>query len=89
MTAYRYVRTGRLQATIMNGLWHVDPSDIRAFTERGSGLSRVRGDARLRAAARRVGADLWSGRSWESVVRAATDLEARIGLTRSTTFSPV
>jgi excisionase family DNA binding protein len=51
MTAYRYVRTGRLPATIINGLWRVDPADIRSFIERGSGLVRVRGDARLRAAA--------------------------------------
>jgi excisionase family DNA binding protein len=41
MTAYRYVRTGRLPATIMNGLWRVDLADIRAFIERGSGWSRV------------------------------------------------
>ena len=33
MTAYRYVRTGRLPATRVKGAWQVDPADL-AFVER-------------------------------------------------------
>jgi methanogenic corrinoid protein MtbC1 len=49
MTAYRYVRTGRLLATIVNGVWQIDPADIRALTDSSAAPRRVRGDARLRA----------------------------------------
>lgn len=54
-------------------------------------LALIAGSSGLpsRAPARRVGADLWSGLDWESVVRAATELEARIGLTSLTKFSQV
>lgn len=33
MTAYRYVRTGRLDATKTGGQWFVDPGDIEAMVE--------------------------------------------------------
>ena len=33
MTAYRYVRTGRLRATKQGGQWHVAPEDFEAFVD--------------------------------------------------------
>jgi excisionase family DNA binding protein len=47
MTAYRYVRTGRLPATRAQGQWLVEPAAVRAF-QRGTTASRG-------PAARRVG----------------------------------
>ncbi len=50
MTAYRYVRTGRLSATSVGGVWQLDPADVRALAE-GAGVgARVRGGSRARAA---------------------------------------
>ena len=31
MTAYKYVRTGRLAATKVKSIWNVDPVDLEAF----------------------------------------------------------
>ncbi len=42
MTAYRYVRTGRLPATRDGGQWRVDPSDVERF-RRASSSPRPRG----------------------------------------------
>ena len=47
MTAYRYVRTGRLPATRVKGAWQVDPADL-AFVERsrqGTRSSEAKGRA--------------------------------------------
>lgn len=52
MTAYRYVRTGRLPATSVRGVWQVDPDDVRALVAGRTGSGRVRGGSRLQAARR-------------------------------------
>jgi excisionase family DNA binding protein len=49
MTAYRYVRTGRLPATLVGGVWKVDPADLAALAhpEPPAGRpSHPRGEAR-------------------------------------------
>jgi len=33
MTAYRYVRTGRLEATLVRGSWRIDSSEVRRFQD--------------------------------------------------------
>lgn len=50
MTVYRYVRTGRLPATSVGGVWQVDPADVRALANRPSPAPRVRGGSRAKAA---------------------------------------
>jgi methanogenic corrinoid protein MtbC1 len=50
MTAYRYVRTGRLPASLAAGVWQVDPADVQALTESGRSSPRRRGGARAEAA---------------------------------------
>lgn len=40
MTAYRYVRTGRMVATKSGGQWWVDPSDFAAVQAEGTGARR-------------------------------------------------
>jgi excisionase family DNA binding protein len=50
MTAYRYVRTGRLPARSVGGLWQVDPADIEALKTKKP-LRRRKGGARATAAA--------------------------------------
>jgi excisionase family DNA binding protein len=55
MTAYRYVRTGRLPATLVNGRWVVRRRDVEALlesptpTRRSSGSDLARHRERLRA----------------------------------------
>jgi excisionase family DNA binding protein len=50
MTAYRYVRTGRLPAVSVDGRWQVDPADLVALAADGP-VRRVRGGSRAGAAA--------------------------------------
>src|SRR4051794_24303279 len=42
MTAYRYVRTGRLPAHKVGIEWRVDPADLTAFIGDGAAMSPVR-----------------------------------------------
>jgi len=50
MTAYRYVRTGRLPATSVDGVWRVDPADVRALRGRSAPARRRAGGSAGRAA---------------------------------------
>jgi excisionase family DNA binding protein len=50
MTAYRYVRTGRLSATLVGGVWKVDPADIRASIAAAGAPRQKHGGSQLRAA---------------------------------------
>jgi len=50
MTAYRYVRTGRLRAVTVDGRWKVDPSDLAALGPAAPPRRRVRGGSRAQAA---------------------------------------
>ncbi len=52
MTAYRYVRTGRLPATSVGGVWQVDPDDVLAVAGAGPSPRHVPGTSRSRAATR-------------------------------------
>lgn len=52
MTAYRYVRTGRLLATSVGGVWRVDRNDVLALVDHRGASPRVQGGSRSRAAAR-------------------------------------
>ena len=52
MTAYRYVRTGRLPAESVDGRWQVDPADLDALGPAAPRRPRVPGGSRARAAAR-------------------------------------
>jgi excisionase family DNA binding protein len=57
MTAYRYVRTGRLPATRIGSQWWVDPHDLPAAVERNPVAGRPRTETRRAsraAAARRL-----------------------------------
>ncbi|HTY97025.1 MAG TPA: B12-binding domain-containing protein [Solirubrobacteraceae bacterium] len=40
MTAYRYVRTGRLPAKRVGGAWEIDPQDLRLVRPSGPGVRR-------------------------------------------------
>lgn len=40
MTAYRYVRTGRLPAKRVGGAWEIDPADLRLVRRSGPGVRR-------------------------------------------------
>ncbi len=40
MTAYKYVRTGRLDATKLGATWQVDAESLKAFEDRRSGIAR-------------------------------------------------
>ena len=42
MTVYRYVRTGRLPATRVGGIWHVAPGDLALVRRGGAGASSPR-----------------------------------------------
>ena len=63
MTAYRYVRTGRLPAARDGMQWTVDPADVRAMRRPSAGRRRrgttgvVRSEAPARLAARLVAGD--------------------------------
>lgn len=46
MTAYRYVRTGRLRATLVGGVWRIDPADVLALAGMGGSRSSTRGRSR-------------------------------------------
>lgn len=50
MTAYRYVRTGRLRATLEGASWTVDPADLAAFEKGRLPLPRPGGARRRRSA---------------------------------------
>jgi excisionase family DNA binding protein len=52
MTAYRYVRTGRLPATSVGGVWQIDPDDLRCVVSAGPAPRRVKGGSRPQAATR-------------------------------------
>ena len=52
MTAYRYVRTGRLPANSVGGVWQIDPDDVLAVAGAGPAPRRVQGGSRSRAATR-------------------------------------
>jgi MerR family transcriptional regulator, light-induced transcriptional regulator len=52
MTAYRYVRTGRLPATSVGGVWQVHPDDVLAVVGAARAPRRVQGGSRSRAATR-------------------------------------
>jgi excisionase family DNA binding protein len=43
MTVYRWVRTGRLTAEMIEGVWRVDSDDLKRFQERRGGPSPGRG----------------------------------------------
>lgn len=46
MTAYRYVRTGRMYATKRGGKWWVDQRDVDAVREEGTGIRSSPGEPR-------------------------------------------
>src|SRR5579885_1000145 len=50
MTAYRYVRTGRLRATLEGASWTVDPADLAAFEKGRLTPPPPAGDRRRRQA---------------------------------------
>lgn len=50
MTAYRYVRTGRLPAALENGVWQVEAADLRRFAAQPRASNRKVGGSRSRAA---------------------------------------
>jgi excisionase family DNA binding protein len=50
MTAYRYVRTGRLPAVSIGGRWELDPADLAAMVPADGVRRRVQGGSRARAA---------------------------------------
>jgi MerR family transcriptional regulator, light-induced transcriptional regulator len=54
MTVYRYVRTGRLPATVVGGRWQVDPADLDALVAGPGGppVGRRPGGSRSRVAGR-------------------------------------
>lgn len=52
MTAYRYVRTGRLPATSVGGVWQIDPDDVLAAVGAAPVPRRVQGGSRSKAATR-------------------------------------
>jgi excisionase family DNA binding protein len=62
-TAYRWVRNGRLPATIVDGRYRIDPGDLAAFVERrGQPTKPSRPSAkRLRSAAAKMHTALMSG----------------------------
>ncbi|HSI92293.1 MAG TPA: B12-binding domain-containing protein [Jiangellaceae bacterium] len=60
MTAYRYVRMGRLPATQDGGRWVVDPKDLKALRPGRASASR-RGDARPESYRERLRARLLAG----------------------------
>ncbi len=51
MTAYRYVRTGRLRAVAVDGRWQVDPADLATLGPAAAPRRRVRGGSRAPVAA--------------------------------------
>jgi excisionase family DNA binding protein len=61
MTAYRYVRTGRLPATRVGGSWQIDPADLGLVRRSGPGARRgtppSRAPSRARVQARLVAGD--------------------------------
>lgn len=66
MTAYRYVRTGRLPARQVGGEWQIEPADLARLRERAPGPARgarARGaqgqDVRAEGAPARAGLKLW------------------------------
>lgn len=50
MTAYRYVRTGRLPAVSVNGRWQIDPADLAGVARHPAVPTRIRGGSRSRTA---------------------------------------
>jgi excisionase family DNA binding protein len=52
MTAYRYIRTGRLPATSVRGIWQIDPSDVLALAGAEPAPPRLRGGSRSRVVSR-------------------------------------
>ena len=50
MTAYRYVRTGRLPATLVGGVWRIDPTDVLEVIARRAERPQTRGGSPSKAA---------------------------------------
>lgn len=50
MTAYRYVRTGKLEAVSVGGRWWVDPEEVAALATGSAPRVRVPGGSRTKAA---------------------------------------
>ncbi len=46
MTAYRYVRTGRLRARVHNGVWRIEPADVAGLARETPGATSRGGSSR-------------------------------------------